>query len=140
MRRFLLAFLALPLGLAGPAPARAQASTPASSTTAARAQAPITHVVFFWLKNPSSSADRDRLLEGVRSLAAIETVRSLKVGVPAATEAREVVDQSFAVSEILTFDSTADQKAYQDHPIHRRFVAEYGPLWDRVVVYDVAGR
>ncbi len=100
----------------------------------------ITHVVFFWLKNPQSTADRDRLIEGIRTLEGIETVRSLKVGIPAATEAREVVDHSFAVSEIITFDNEADQRIYQDHPIHKRFVAEYGALWDRVTVYDVANR
>lgn len=70
----------------------------------------ITHVVFFWLKNPQSAADRNRLIEGIRTLEGIETVRSLDVGIPAATEAREVVDHSFAVSEILTFDNEADQR------------------------------
>lgn len=98
----------------------------------------ITHVVFFWLKDPNSAQDRTRLAEGIRGLAAIEVVRSLHVGVPAATEARAVVDHSFGVSEILTFDHAADQLVYQEHPIHRRFVEEYGHLWERVTVYDIA--
>lgn len=98
----------------------------------------ITHAVFFWLKNQGSSEDRDKLIEGVRSLAAIEVVRSLQVGVPAATEARDAVDHSFDVSEILTFDSEADQLAYQRDPIHLAFVENHSHLWGRHLVYDVA--
>lgn len=97
----------------------------------------ITHAVFFWLKNQGSIEDRDKLIEGVRSLAAIEVVRSLKVGVPAATEARDAVDHSFDVSEILTFDNEADQLAYQRDPIHVSFVENHSHLWGRHLVYDV---
>jgi hypothetical protein len=30
------------------------------------------------------------------------------------------------------------QRAYQEHPIHQKFVADCSHLWERVVVYDVA--
>lgn len=97
----------------------------------------ITHAVFFWLKNPSSVEDRDRLIAGVRSLSAIEGVRSLVVGIPADTGDRDVVDGSYGVSEILTFDSVEDEAAYQVHPLHQRFIAEHSHLWSNVTVYDV---
>ncbi|MGN6357508.1 MAG: Dabb family protein [Novosphingobium sp.] len=97
----------------------------------------ITHIVFFWLKNPQSEEDRDKLLEGVRGLGAIPQVRSVQAGVPAKTEARDAVDHSFGVSEVLTFDSLEDQLAYQQHPLHLRFIAEYGHLWDGHKVYDI---
>lgn len=97
----------------------------------------ITHAVFFWLKRPSSTEDRQQLIKGVRELAAIEVVRSLKVGVPAETGARDVVDSSYGVSEIITFDTAADEAIYQTHPLHQHFIAEYGHLWDRVTVYDI---
>lgn len=96
----------------------------------------LVHHVFFWLKNPGSKEDQRKLVEGVKSLAKIETIRSLHVGVPAATEKREVVDNSYAVSELIFFDDIAGQNTYQDHPIHKKFVAEYAHLWDRVIVYD----
>lgn len=96
----------------------------------------LVHHVFFWLKNPSSEADRDKLIAGVKALGKIEQVRKIHVGVPASTEKREVVDNSYSVSEILFFDSTTDQKAYQDHPLHQKFVQEHSMLWERVVVYD----
>ncbi len=34
------------------------------------------------------------------------------------------------------FDDEADDKIYQDHPIHQEFIKNYGHLWDKVVVYD----
>ncbi|WP_039915958.1 Dabb family protein [Cellvibrio mixtus] len=94
------------------------------------------HHVFFWLKNPDSAADRDKLIAGVKSLAAIETVRSIHVGVPASTEKRDVVDNSYHVSELLGFDDVAGQDAYQVHPLHKKFVDEHQHLWSKVVVYD----
>ena len=97
----------------------------------------ITHAVFFWLNNPNSIEDRDRLIAGVRGLSAIETVRSLVVGVPAETTDRDVVDGSYGVSEILTFDSVEDEGIYQVHPLHQKFIAEHEHLWSKVTVYDV---
>jgi hypothetical protein len=97
----------------------------------------IVHHVFFWLKNPGSAADRDALIAGVRRLGKVEVVRSVQVGVPASTEQRDVVDSSFHVSEMLVFDNVADQKTYQDHPVHKDFVAKCEHLWAKVVVYDM---
>lgn len=94
------------------------------------------HHVFFWLKNPDSKEDLAKLIAGVQSLAAIETVRSIHVGVPASTEKREVVDNSYHVSELLGFDDVAGQDAYQVHPLHQKFVDEHQHLWSKVVVYD----
>lgn len=106
---------------------------PASGTVA---MPNLLHHVFFWLKNPDSAADREKLIAGVKSLAAIETVRSIHVGVPASTEKREVVDNSYHVSELLGFDDVAGQDAYQVHPLHKKFVEEHQHLWSKVVVYD----
>ena len=96
----------------------------------------LVHHVFFWLKNPESKEDLAKLLAGLRTLAQIETVRGTHFGVPASTEKRDVVDNSYSASEILMFDDTAGQKVYQDHPIHQKFVADCSHLWERVVVYD----
>jgi hypothetical protein len=112
------------------------------AATHAGASAPVNnypklvHHVFFWLKNPQSKEDLARLLEGLRTLAKIETVRGAHFGLPASTEKRDVVDNSYSVSEMLFFDDLAGQKAYQDHPIHTKFVADCSHLWERVVVYD----
>lgn len=96
----------------------------------------VAHHVFFWLKNPNSKEDLDKLIEGLRTLEKIETVRSLRVGVPASTEKREVVDNSFSVSELIFFDDVEGQNTYQTHPIHLKFVETCSSLWEKVIVYD----
>ena len=97
------------------------------------------HHVFFWLKNPDSIIDKELLVKGIKTLAAIETVRSLHVGLPASTEKRAVVDTSWQVSELMCFDDTDGQKVYQDDPLHHAFVDTYSHLWSRVLVYDATG-
>jgi hypothetical protein len=97
---------------------------------------PVIHHVFFWLKNPGSIEDRDKLVAGVKTLSKIEAIRELRVGVVAKTEKRDVVDNSWAVSELLFFNDLADQAAYQTHPIHLEFIKNYGHLWEKVIVYD----
>jgi hypothetical protein len=116
--------------------ALASAGTMAAPATASNTMPKLLHHVFFWLKNPDSAADRAKLIAGVKSLAKIETVRSIHVGVPASTEKREVVDNSYHVSELLGFDDVAGQDAYQIHPLHKKFVDEHEHLWSKVVVYD----
>ena len=96
----------------------------------------IRHQVFFWLKRAGNAEDRAKLVSGLKALAAIPQIRELHVGVPAGTEQRDVVDASFDVSELMLFDTVADQKGYQDHPAHQAFVAACAPLWRKVVVYD----
>ncbi len=97
---------------------------------------PVIHHVFFWLKNPSSKEDLNKLVEGLQTLKNIETVRKIHIGVPASTEKRPVVDNSFNASELLFFDDLAGQKTYQDHPIHLKFVENCSHLWEKVIVYD----
>lgn len=97
----------------------------------------VIHHVFFWLKNPASKEDLDRLLAGLQSLRKIKVIKKMYIGVPASTEKRDVVDNSYSASELMFFENTADQKAYQDHPIHQKFVADCSHLWEKVVVYDV---
>jgi len=80
--------------------------------------------------------DLAKLIEGVKSLSNIESIRQLHIGVPAETEKRPVVDSSYAVSELIFFDDLAGQKAYQEHPVHKKFAADYAHLWERVIVYD----
>src|SRR5258708_4087038 len=94
---------------------------------------PVIHHVFFWLKNPASKEDRDQLIAGVRTLSKIETVRELRVGVVADTEKRAVVDNSWAVSELIFFSDLAGQAAYQNHPIHLEFIKNHSHLWEKVI-------
>ena len=67
----------------------------------------------------------------------IPSVKAIHIGVPASTEKREVVDNSFAASEILCFEDVEGQSEYQAHSIHTTFVENHSHLWDKVIVYDV---
>ena len=96
----------------------------------------LVHHVFFWLKNPDSKEDLAKLLAGLQTLRKIETIKKMHIGVPASTEKREVVDNSYHASELMFFDDLAGQKTYQDHPIHQKFIADCAHLWDKVIVYD----
>ncbi|MES2060653.1 MAG: Dabb family protein [Bacteroidota bacterium] len=97
---------------------------------------PIVHHALFWLKNPNSKEDRDKLVAGVKSLGKIETIKELHVGVVASTEKRDVVDNSWGVSEVMFFADLEGQATYQNHPIHQEFIKNHSHLWEKVVVYD----
>jgi hypothetical protein len=129
-RDFVVAATALAASMTA---ADSRAVTPANKTSFP----PVVHHVFFWLKNPDSKEDLAKLLAGLRTLAGIDSVRGIHIGVPAETEQRGVVDGSYSASELLFFDDVAGQNAYQVHPIHEQFVADCEHLWQRVVVYDV---
>lgn len=96
----------------------------------------VIHQVFFWLKNPGSVADRKKLAAGLQKLSDIPEIKQLYIGFPASTEKREVVDNSWDVSELMFFNDLAAQKTYQDHPLHQAFIKEYAHLWEKVIVYD----
>ncbi len=97
---------------------------------------PVIHHALFWLKNPDSAEDRAQLVEGVKTLAKIKTVKDLRVGVVASTEKRDVVDNSWGVSEIMFFENLEGQAAYQTDPIHLEFIKNCEHLWEKVIVYD----
>jgi hypothetical protein len=116
----------------------ATATTAATSAVQAAKTYPIAHHVFFWLKNPASTTERNQLIAGVKTLKKIPTIKALHVGVVADTEKRDVIDHTWGVSELLFFEDLAGQAAYQVHPIHLEFIKNYSHLWEKVVVYDIA--
>lgn len=93
------------------------------------------HNVYFWLKEDISETEREQFLSAMRSLEDISTVKRMFIGVPAETENRDVVDNSFDYSLQLWFDDQAGQDAYQVDPIHLKVVA-LKDLWTKVQVKD----
>ena len=98
-----------------------------------------THVVYFWLENPDNPEECREFESAVREL--MDTSRYTKTNFlgrpPRAT--REVVDDSFTYTMIVTFESAAAQKAYQVEQVHLDFIAKAGHLWKKVLVYDAQG-
>src|SRR5215218_721560 len=131
-RRFLAAITLLGTGMAAAAlPLKLKTKHKMENKTG------VIHHVFFWMKNPGSKEDLEKLLTGLRTLKGIETVRDIRIGVPASTEKRDVVETTYSASELLFFDNLAGQKTYQDHPIHLQFIKDCSHLWEKVIVYDV---
>ena len=94
------------------------------------------HMVFFWLKNPGNEADRQQFLHELTSfLDETEVIVAKHIGTPAPTN-RPVIDSSYTFSLVVTFRDGADQDIYQEHPAHKRFIANAAVLWERVQVYD----
>lgn len=93
------------------------------------------HVVFFWLKEGLSPAQRQAFEEGVNSLGDIGTLTYFALGTPAGTP-REVVDNSYDYALITHFADKAGHDSYQEDPIHLEFIANCKAYWTRVLVYD----
>ena len=97
------------------------------------------HVVFFWLKPGTPDAARDQLIADCKEfLGRIPAVRHLWTGRPMMTP-REVVDNSYGVGLTVVLDDPAGHDVYQEHPLHKEFIARNKEHWARVQIYDHAG-
>lgn len=94
------------------------------------------HHVFFWLKEPENKIHRKQFEKAMNALLKVETIKMSHVGIPAATEERGVVDNSYTYSYMVLFDNLEDQLIYQKHPFHLKFIEDNSELWNKVVVYD----
>lgn len=112
------------------------AATSAIALTPPKKNVTLVHHVFFWLKNPDSAEDATKLIEGIETLSKIKSLRMFQIGLPANTPSRPVIDTTYNVSLLTSFDDVAGHNQYQDHPIHLKFVETYSNLWEKVVVYD----
>jgi hypothetical protein len=94
----------------------------------------VVHQVYFWLNN---KADLPKLIEGLNVLVPITSIREIHIGIPAATEERDVIESSYDVSLLVTFNNIADHDHYQVDPLHDIFRDDYaGQLCKRVMVLD----
>ena len=97
------------------------------------------HVVYFWFKNPNNASDKTKFEKSLKTF--LENSKYTKtnfVGTPPKA-VRDVVDDSFTYSLIVTFESSEAQAAYQDEQAHLIFIEECKDLWKKVIVYDAKG-
>ena len=101
----------------------------------------IEHIVLMWLKKPGNAADRAKLIAAAKSLKAdIKEVKSLDVGLAVPSD-RPVVDSSFDVGLVMSFNSKADLASYEKNPVHLKAVTEIlKPLTKKLQVYDIAAQ
>jgi hypothetical protein len=93
------------------------------------------HAVYFWLKKDNPELLKEFKEIALPKLATVPSIKNVYWGPPAGTP-REVVDNSYDLSWIVTFDNAAEQDKYQVDPIHTEFVEKYKSLFEKVQVYD----
>ena len=93
------------------------------------------HHVYFWLKNSDNKEDYNSLIEGLKKLSLVKTIKQFHIGKPAGTN-RSVIDATYSVSWMLIFENADDQESYQTDPIHLKFVEECSSLWNKIIIYD----
>lgn len=94
------------------------------------------HTVFFWLKNPDNKEDRIAFETSLKKfIYSSKYTNTNFIGIPAKTP-RDVVDNSYTYSLIVTFNSKEQQDEYQKEDVHLAFIERSQHLWDKVIVYD----
>lgn len=98
------------------------------------------HAVYFWMKAPDNAlqmkAFREGMIQFVKDCKKAKLfIREPHIGIPAQTP-REVVDNSYHFSLVVTFKDKEGHDAYQVHPIHKKFVEKTKDLWSKVQIYD----
>ena len=96
----------------------------------------LVHSVYFWLKPELTASQRADFRRGVESLGGIKAVEKVHVGVPAKTEKRPVIDDSYSVALTVICKDIAAHDAYQVDPIHLAFIASCKTFWTKVQIYD----
>lgn len=94
------------------------------------------HSVYIWLHNPTKTEDRMAFESSLtRFINKSGNIQTKHLGVPADTD-REVIDNSYTYSLLLTFEDKAAQDRYQEEPAHKQFIEESSKLWKKILVYD----
>lgn len=96
----------------------------------------LVHNVFFWLNEDLDCARIEAFREGLETLRGIEAAEAVYVGVPAPTQPRPVIDNSYTFGLTVLFKDMAGHDAYQVHPLHKAFLKEFASCWERVQIYD----
>lgn len=97
------------------------------------------HSVYFWLKADLPTSEVERFEAALRQMVdESEFAVTGHIGKPAGTD-REVVDNTYDYSLIVTFEDAAGHQAYQDEEPHDRFRVVASELAERVQIYDSCG-
>lgn len=96
----------------------------------------IQHTVYFYLKEDVTPDQKGEFEDGLEKLLEIAEIHQSELGVPAATEERDVTDHGYAYAIYTWFENMEDYNTYAEHPDHLEFIDEYSSLWADVKVYD----
>ena len=109
----------------------------ACGCAAQQGQRQVEHVVLCWLKEPGDAPAIDRIVQASRTFESIPGVVSVRPGRPVPST-RPVVDDSFDVGLVITFEDEAALHAYDQHPTHVKAVRDVlRPLAAKILIYDI---
>jgi heme-degrading monooxygenase HmoA len=101
---------------------------------------PLTHSVYFELKDHSPEKCEQLVESCYRLLSPIDGWTSLHAGVRDAELVREVNDQTFHVGLVIIFENRPAHDAYQTHENHLKFIANNKENWASVRIFDATAR
>ncbi|NBC04113.1 MAG: Dabb family protein [Bacteroidetes bacterium] len=96
----------------------------------------LVHTVYFWFTDEADEEDSRNFYGELKKLSSIPLIKQKFIGVPASTEQRDVIDNSYDYSITFVFENKEAEKAYQEHPDHLEFIDKNAHLWEKVRVYD----
>lgn len=98
--------------------------------------ATINHVIIAWLKEPGNAMARRRFIEVTKSFSRLPGVVTNQAGKVLISD-RAIVDSSFDVAAVITFESKQALSNYLQHPVHKKALEQVlQPLVKKIVVYD----
>jgi hypothetical protein len=99
---------------------------------------PVSHVVLFWLNDPSDAQAIQKMEDACYSFRSIAGVESVAVG-RALPSDRPVVDSTFDLGVVITLRNPEALGRYLKDPIHQEALRTLvKPLVKRMQVYDIA--
>ncbi|HCN30341.1 MAG TPA: stress responsive alpha-beta barrel domain protein [Verrucomicrobiales bacterium] len=108
------------------------------TATAALANTPYRHVVFFKFKDSATPEQVAGIERDFAELAKkIETVEAFEWGTNVSPEG---LNDGFTHCFLVTFANKAGLEVYLPHPAHEEFVGKLKPLLDKVCVVDYVAR
>jgi len=101
----------------------------------------LNHIGLFWLKEPGSANDRQKLIDAAHRFAReIPEVQLLSVG-ESVPKSSSPLDTSFDICLIMQFDDQAAMDRYAKHPVHLKAAQEiFLPLSSKIKFYDFIAR
>jgi len=109
---------------------------PKIQTQKSKASSGLVHTVYFWLKADTSPEQRKTFEAALVSLGKVKSIDKYYWGKPAPTPQRDVVDHSYDYAINVFFKSLEDEASYAVDPDHDKFRIEFGPMFEKVIVYD----
>jgi hypothetical protein len=94
------------------------------------------HSVFFTLRDDLTEQQRIDFRTGVESLATIPSAASVHIGTPADTPVRPVINRDYDIALTVILNDIPAHDAYQEDPIHNKFIQDYNTYWTNVTIYD----